>query len=255
MINTIWHLTIKACVQWRKILFAITPVTVLYNNDYSITRSHSGTRCGTPPSNKFLRCLEIFLVINFLGCMYTDKMFLLKFLMCNLNLIVRVLTGTHFWGFFAAWDVWFLVLSVRFRKRSCHLSASPDSQHSNKKVLMSWLWCSALSGISSSVIGNHCPEYRLTGRKELKISSAKTYFRPPAIHSEPLGFREQIRFDDLHSKFKLRPLPLIIEWQLVMKGIKSNEMARWRIPQAKRPLVRGGVLEFQSKKIKAIIAA
>lgn len=45
--------------------------------------------------------------------------------------------GTHFRKPFVDKDIQFLVLAVRFRNQSCHLSAGADSQHSNTKVLMS----------------------------------------------------------------------------------------------------------------------
>lgn len=109
----------------------------------------------------------------------------------------------------------FLVWAVRFRNRSCHSSPGADSKHSNKKVLMSCLWCSALPGIGPSVIANQCPEYKLTGRTAVNSLQGRPDIWPPVMRAHPHSGREQTWFDDLSSEFKLRPLPLISEWQMV----------------------------------------
>lgn len=114
-------------------------------------------------------------------------------------------------------DIRYLVLAVRFRKRSCHSSSPADSRHSNKKALMRCLWRSALPGIAPSVIANQRPEYKLTGTMEVNspagreraISGHRWFNLSPAV-----AWRQKW-FDDLNSKFKRRPLPLISEWQMV----------------------------------------
>lgn len=127
---------------------------------------------------------------------------------------------------FADQDVQFLVLAVRFRSHRWHLSAGAGSQHSNKKVLTSCLWRSALPGVAPFVIANHCPENKLTRRVE--PSPLQTDIWPPAICG-----REQTWFNGLNSEFKLRPLP---PNQRVANGryitwIKSNQAAQWGYPR------------------------
>lgn len=83
------------------------------------------------------------------------------------SLVAVGMSKTGFRKSFVDRDVRFLVLAVSCWNRSCHSPAGTDSQHSNKKLLMSCLWRSALPGIAPSVITNQRPEYKLTGRMEV----------------------------------------------------------------------------------------
>lgn len=120
--------------------------------------------------------------------------------------------------------VQFLVLAVRFRNHSCHLSARADSQHSDKKLLMNCLWCSALPGIAPSVTANQHPKYKLAGRIESSTGESDVW--PQALHFQPHVGGNQTWCDDYKTKFKLRPLPLISEWQMVNPLHESKLMRK-----------------------------
>lgn len=117
----------------------------------------------------------------------------------TLCLVAMGVRGTDFRKSFVDRDAPFLVWAVRLRNCSCHPSAEADSQQSNKKLLISCLWCSALPGVAPSVIANQCPPYKLTGRMEVNPLQERAISGHQWSAFSPHGGREQTWFGDLNS--------------------------------------------------------